>query len=189
MENILFINACVRPDSRTLRLARRVLEKLDGQVKEIDLAREALSPLNLDLLEKRNALLARNELSDPMFRYARQHAEADVIVIAAPFWDMSFPAMLKIYYENIMVLGLCFIYTPEGIPQGMCKARKTIYVTTAGGPLPEQNNGLAYVRSLNEVFLGIPETVCFSADMLDIQGIDTEQILERALHEIDESAL
>ena len=186
---ILFINACVRPESRTLQLARRVLEKLEGRVEEINLEREALSPMTLPLLEKRDNLLRERSFSDPMFRYARQYAGADEIVIAAPFWDMSFPAALKIFYENIMVLGICFSYTPEGIPKGMCKAGRAIYVTTAGGPLPEHNSGLEYVRTLNETFLGIPETVSFSADKLDIVGADTEQIMGKALEEIDKSPL
>ena len=41
-----------------------------------------------------------------MFRYARQFAEAEEIVIAAPFWDLSFHAKLKIYLGQITISGL-----------------------------------------------------------------------------------
>ena len=37
MENILFVNACVRLESRILQLAKDVLEKLNGQVMEVNL--------------------------------------------------------------------------------------------------------------------------------------------------------
>ena len=39
MTDILLVNACVRPESRTLRLARRLLDHLGGQVTEVNLQR------------------------------------------------------------------------------------------------------------------------------------------------------
>ena len=83
---ILFINACVRPGSRTLRLARRLLAHLDGKVTELELQREELPPLAAAALEGREALLRRGETDAPAFRYARQFAEAEQIVLAAPYW-------------------------------------------------------------------------------------------------------
>ena len=41
-----------------------------------------------------------------MFDLAKQFAEADEVIIAAPFWDLSFPAALKQYFEQINVLGI-----------------------------------------------------------------------------------
>lgn len=37
MKNILFVNACVRLESRPLKLAKYVLEKLNGRVMEVNL--------------------------------------------------------------------------------------------------------------------------------------------------------
>ena len=37
-----------------------------------------------------------------------------VIVIAAPYWDLSFPAVLKTYLEQINVLGVTFDYSDDG---------------------------------------------------------------------------
>ena len=42
---------------------------------------------------------------------------ADTIVIAAPFWDFSFPAALKIYIENIYVTGIVSRYGSDGRPE------------------------------------------------------------------------
>ena len=185
MGPILFVNACVRPQSRTLRLARRVLEKLGGTVEEVDLGREPVRPLDLEALQERDALLAREEYGAPAFRYARQFAAADAIVIAAPYWDLSFPAALKVYLENVMITGVTFGYSPEGIPFGLCKARRLIYVTTAGGPIAGSDHGFGYVRSLAESFFGIPDVRRFSAEGLDIVGADVEQLLARALAQIE----
>ena len=42
MEKILFINACIRPESRTLILAKHLLSKLDGKVEEVPLQKERI---------------------------------------------------------------------------------------------------------------------------------------------------
>ena len=40
--------------------------------------------------------------------------EADTVVIAAPFWDLSFPAILKKYIEAVTVAGITFRYSDQG---------------------------------------------------------------------------
>lgn len=187
MKNILFVNACFRPDSRTLVLAERVLEKLDGQVEEVNLEREGILPLHAKTLEEREALVQAGDYTHPVFRYAKQYAQADVIVVAAPCWDLSFPAVLKVYLENVMVLGITFQYTPQGIPEGLCKAKEVIYVTTAGGPLMGNDQGFQYVKALAQIYHGIPTVRCFAAENLDIVGADVEKILGKTLEEIDKS--
>ena len=136
--SVLFINACVRENSRTLVLAKSVMKDMQGGIAELDLRSENIEPLDEDLLEKRESLVKEGRLDDPMFRYAKQFAEADEIVIAAPFWDLSFPAKLKVYLEQITVSGLTFKYV-NGRPKGLCKAKKLCYVTTAGGFIGENN--------------------------------------------------
>lgn len=54
MRNVLFVNACVRSNSRTLRLANEVLSRLSGNIEEINLEKENISPLNQGILYKRN---------------------------------------------------------------------------------------------------------------------------------------
>lgn len=185
MGAVLFINACVRPGSRTLLLARHALEKLGGTVEEVELSKAELRPLELASLREREALLAAGDYGAPAFRYARQFAAADTIVVAAPYWDLSFPAALKVYFENVMISGLTFDYTPEGVPVGLCRAGRLVYVTTAGGPILRPDHGFGYVRSLAETFFGIRQVQRFSAEGLDIVGADVEGLLARALAEID----
>jgi len=180
--NTLFINACVRPASRTLRLA---LEYLDGDVTELDLQREGLSPLSAETLRARDDVLSRGAWGDPMLRYARQFAEAEQIVAAAPYWDLSFPASVKTYFEHVNVSGVTFSYGADGRPQSHCHAKRLFYVMTAGGPILPPNHGFAYVKNLAETFYGVPEIVCFSAELLDVEGVDAESILRDAEARID----
>lgn len=182
MENILFINACVRPESRTLQLARAVLGHLKGNITELCLDDEQIAPLTDKTLAERTDYLNRGDYSQPMLRYARQFAEADTIVIAAPYWDLSFPASLKAYFEAVNSLGITFYYVDD-MPQSLCRAKRLIYVMTAGGEI-YANHGFEYVKSLCKIFYRIPETICFTAENLDVTNADVEKILEAAIEDI-----
>lgn len=181
---ILFVNACVRSDSRTQRLAKALLDRLGGEQEEIKLSEANLEPLSEERLRKRTELVERRQFSDSMFRLARQFQRADAIVIAAPYWDLSFPAILKLYLENIYVTGLVSEYAESGEPYGLCQAGKLWYVTTAGGPyVPDFSYD--YIRALATGCFGIPETELVMAEMLDVQGYDAEAIVAERIYEIE----
>ena len=180
---ILYVNCCVREDSRTDRIAREVLRRLGGPFEELYLPGEDLRPLSRERLDRRTALIERGAYQDPMFRYARQFAAADRIVIAAPYWDLSFPALLKVYIENIYVTGLVSVYDETGLPRGLCRAEELIYVTTAGGPyFPDYS--FAYLKALSEQCFGIPKTTLIRAEGLDVDGADPEKIIAGVLAEL-----
>lgn len=165
---VLFINACVRKQSRTRKLADSVLSKLEGEVQEIRLHELSFPVVDEAFLRNRDRLIDCGEFSDPLFDMARQFASADRIVIAAPYWDLSFPAVLKQYFEQINVIGVTFRYTPEGVPQGLCKAEKLYYVTTAGGLFVPEEFGFGYVKSLARYFYGIRDVQLVKEVGLDI---------------------
>lgn len=175
----LYINCCPRPDSRTDRLARALLKKL-GEYEELRLYDEPLLPLDAERLAHRDALLERRAYDDQMFRYARQFAAADRIVIAAPFWDRSFPAQLKSYIENIYVSGIVTCYNEAGRPVGLCRAKELYYVTTAGGPC-DTRFGYEYLKALATDSFGIGTVQLLKAEMLDIVGSDPGAILCKAM--------
>jgi len=180
MESILFVNACVRPESRTHILAQSVLARLSGQVDTVDLDREAIPSLDGNQLVQRDLHLQRGEYDAPMLRYARQFAQADTVVIAAPYWDLMFPALLKIYLEAVTVSGITFRYNEQGIPVSLCRAKRLVYITTAGGPIGEYDFGFQYINTVARGFFGIPEVQCVRAEGLDIIGADVDSILDRA---------
>ena len=187
MKKILFVNACVRKESRTRELAELVLSRLYGKIEEVNLEKEALKPLTRRTLNRRMKLQSENRLDDEMIRYAHQFRDADIIVMAAPYWDLSFPAALKQYIEQINAVGITFRYTESGEPQGLCRAKKLYYVTTAGGPIYSDAFGYGYIKSLAHTFYGIPETDIICAENLDLIGADTEILLQDAIRIIQES--
>lgn len=175
---ILYINACVRKESRTKRLAEHLLLSKNEPCEEITLHKTEFPVVDEDFLEMRDQLINNEDFDNPVFDLARQFAEADEIVIAAPFWDLSFPAALKQYFEQINVTGITFSYTPEGVPYGLCKAKRLTYITTVGGGFFPEEFGAGYVKALSQNFYGIPEFELIKATGLDIVGADVEEIID-----------
>ena len=177
---ILYVNACVRKESRTRRLAEQLLLKLGNPYEEIRLEEIAFPIVNEEYLNKRDRLSFKGDLHDPMFDLARQFSEAETIVIAAPYWDLSFPAVLKQYLELINVVGITFKYSKDGVPVGLCRAGRLCYVTTAGGHYVPEDYGFGYVKVLAQNYYGIQDVRQITAVGLDIDGADVNAIIKAA---------
>ena len=198
MEDLLFINACVRGQkSRTLQLARRFLGAWqhahpEAVITERDLCRDRLSPQYPEVLEERDALWSAGKLDDPLFQPARQFAAAGRIVIAAPFWDLSFPAILKIYLERISVTNITFGYDDLGRSVGLCKADKLLLITTRGGDfsIPEiswMEMGARQLEALCAMY-GISSFQCLTAQGLDDIRNDKTAIMAQAIGQAEKLA-
>ncbi len=181
---ILFINACVREASRTKMLASALLAKLDGEVKEVRLEDMHFPVVNEEFLNRRDRLREEQAWEDKLFEPARDFASADMIVVAAPYYDLSFPASLKQYFEQINILGITFEYSPEGLPVPLCKARTLYYVTTAGGAYVPEEFGFGYVKALAQGFYGINDVRQIRATGLDIEGADISRIMQDAIDSV-----
>ena len=182
-KKLLLINACVRKASRTRILADALLRRLDRPdqaVEEVSLNGIRFPAVDEAFLGERDRLIAAGNFASPAFALARQFAAADTVVIAAPYWDLSFPAALKQYFEQINVLGITFRYTPEGFPAGLCRAGRLYYVTTAGGSYVPEDFGFGYVKALAQDFYGIPEVRLVKAVGLDLDGADPAAIMQAA---------
>lgn len=180
---VLFVNSCVRKESRTKVLADLLLKKKDP-VCEVFLQDVDFPKTDENFLKKRDKLIAEGRFDDQIFSLARQFASAKEIVIAAPLWDLSFPASLKQYFEQINVVGVTFCYGPDGLPKGLCKAKKLTYVTTCGGDFFPEEFGFGYVKALAENFYGIGKVELIKAVGLDVEGRDEKAILDTAFKAI-----
>ena len=185
MKRALIIDCCIRRDqSRTRRILDAFRAGLDPAVCQqqyLCLMDADLKPLTGDFFEERQRLLEENRLEHPRFRYAHQFADADLIVIAAPFYDLSFPALLKIYVENVSVDGITFRATADGI-QGLCRADSMVYLTSRGGIVPTgsaQEQATPYLSALC-TFFGIGGMECIGADGMDIAGYNAGFSLQKA---------
>ena len=185
MKKLLFIDACVnRGISRTEQLAQALLKEMNQngeyEIETLNLEDEDLKLFTGKESALRESLTRAGNFEGPLFTYAKQVAAADRIVVAAPYWDFSFPARMKCYLEQICVTGLTFTFSSKGIPGGLCHADSLHYVTTSGGSIGELNLGYEYLEKLCKVYYGINETVCYTAEGLDIEGNSVEEIMKEA---------
>ena len=154
MKKLLFIDACVnRGISRTEQLAQTLLKEMNQngeyEIETLNLEDEDLKLFTGKESALRESLTRAGNFEGPLFIYAKQFAAADRIVVAAPYWDFSFPARMKCYLEQICVTG-------------------------------ELNLGYEYLEKLCKVYYGIHETVCYTAEGLDIEGNSVEEIMKEA---------
>jgi len=184
-KKILFINSCVRGKevSRTYELAKTFTDEFvkynnEYFLDEIDISSLDLKSFDDEMIKERERALNGNGDKDILY-LAEKFKEYDMIVVAAPYWDMMFPSVLKVYYEHIAVSGITFTYGEDGRPQGLCNAKKSVYVTTAGGYIENNNYGYDYTKGLFE-FFGINETLLLKAEGLDIWGNDAQCIINEA---------
>ena len=185
MKKLLFIDACVnRGISRTEQLAQTLLKEMNQngeyEIETLNLEDEDLKLFTGKESALRESLTRAGNFEGPLFTYAKQFAAADRIVVAAPYWDFSFPARMKCYLEQICVTGLTFTFSSKGIPGGLCHADSLHYVTPSGGSIGELNLGYEYLEKLCKVYYGINETVCYTAEGLDIEGNSVEEIMKEA---------
>lgn len=187
--DLLFVNACVRPQSRTLELCREYISLLESrydiELTELDLGKMHLQSFDYDMLCRRDNDIARGDFSSDIYAPAKAFAAADMILIGTPYWDYSFPSSLKVFFEHISVNMLTFRYEGDDCIS-MCKAGRLCYITTAGGYIGDRNSGEQYVSDMCRVF-GIEKTEFFRAEGLDIYGNDAEEIIEKVKEEMRES--
>ena len=112
---VLFIDSCMKQgeESRTKILCNSFLSELkkvhpDYEITELVLKDLDLKPYDMEMVNRRYDIVNSCDWDNPVLKYARQFAEADRIIIGAPYWDLAFPSILKIYIEHIFVGGVTF---------------------------------------------------------------------------------
>lgn len=183
MMNLIYINACMRAGSRTQRIATPIIQELCKRynVETVDLTKNMYPVADNNTLEDRNQGIVPQE----HVAIAKKIAAADRIVIAAPFWDMSFPSALKVFFENMSLFGVTFDSNAKEC-YGLCKAEKVMYITTRGmnistGDLLEQ--ATPYIKALSHLW-GWGGLTVISAQNIDYST--PEEIEERVSKAIEE---
>lgn len=182
---LLFIDACIRgEESRTKALCQSFLQaytKLnpDEEIVHVNLNENPPLPMDRAALYQRDEDIAAGDFSDPRYAFAKDFARADKILIGAPDWDFSFPAVLKAYIEAICVAGITFEYTATGAAS-LSGAKRCLYISTSGGPDLSAHHGYEYVKTVFSSLFGINDFQEVAAFNLDIEGFDVEGELAKA---------
>ncbi len=178
---VLLIDGAFRDGSRTRRLAEYYVEKFHSAdcVERVELGDCYPAPLDRESLRVYNRAVENADYQDEIFDCAKQFVAADVILIAAPFWNYSIPAALHAYLELVCSQGVSFDMDEKGNYFSLCHAKKLVFFTTAGGYIPEVNCAFGYIQELCRAFWRIDDVRCYQAEALDIIGTDVEAALAK----------
>lgn len=163
----MVIDACMRDAaSRTRRVLGPLVEELSRryEIETVVLDGADYQAVGRRMLAERSA----GYVPENIVSLARRLAAADRLVIAAPFWDMSFPAVLKVFIENMSLFNITFRDNGSSF-DGLCRCRKVLYVTTrgmdvhTGDPL---DGATPYIRAISALW-GLGEVYTVAAENLD----------------------
>ena len=166
MDKLIIIDSCMRVESRTRRILNAAKEALSSRydMECINVNAVGLPPLTPETLAERNS----GAVPESAAVLARKIASADRLVIAAPFWDMSFPAVLKAFFENMSLYGITF--TDNGNTcTGLCRCRRGMDICTRGMDIADGSpldQGSSYLRALSSLW-GLGDVTTVAAWNLD----------------------
>mgnify|MGYP000291589284 FL=1 len=209
MKKLLYITVNSKPEnlssSKTVGRAfvNSFIEKYpEFTVEELDLYKEHIPRLEYQYFESRNCIIneeACRKLPEKEQREVQKITElcnqfisADVYVIAAPMWSLSFPSPLKEYIDCIVQVNKTIHFPEKGDkPIGLLndRPRTVVYIQSSGANIPWMvrpilNKGIEYVEDIMK-FMGISN---FERLLVDGTGTTEEERLaaiEKAKRKID----
>lgn len=207
MKKLLYITVNSKPEnmSASKTVGRLFINRFlelheEFQVEELDLYETKLPRLQYQYFEKRNCLVEKESFDKlnkkgqdevhQIVKLINQFKEADMYVIAAPMWSLSFPAPLKEYIDCIIADGKTIKISEDKI-EGLLndKSRGMVYIQSSGGPVPwilkmVMNKGLNYVESIMKV-AGIKRFEELLVDGTGFTEVEKREAIEKAMEKID----
>lgn len=182
MEKLLFIDSCIRnKNSRTKKIALPIIEKLKERY-EVDTL--VINDLNLTLVKEDLVNQRTNGIIDSeVLSWANKVKEADRIVIASPFWDMSIPAALKSFIELCSIINVTFA-SDDKTCFGICNCKKVLYITTRGMNIKTNSKldqATPYLKAISYLW-GLGEIIVVDAYNLDYSNSEeVEKKIKKAI--------
>lgn len=207
MKKLLYITVNSKPEEISAskivgrKLVNSILDKHPSMVmEELDLYKEHIPQLKYNYFESRCTIVSQEALSQlpdqdqnevkQIQKLCDQFIDADIYVLAAPMWSLSFPAPLKEYIDCIVLTDKTIAFEDQK-PYGLLNDRKRtfIYVQSSGGNVPwiirpALNKGLNYVHDIMK-FIGISEFEEILVDGTGTTELEFQEAIERGSARID----
>ena len=208
-KKLLYISVNSKPEnlssSKTVarELINRFLEKYnDFEVEEVDLYKDHIPRLEYQYFESRNCIIneeATKKLPEKEQKEVQrirelcdQFISADMYVIAAPMWSVSFPAPLKEYIDCIVQVNKTVMIEKGKKPKGLLddKDRAVVYIQSSGGNIPwilypVMDKGENYIASIMKT-MGISNVQELKVDGTGTTEEERTEAINKAKEKIDE---
>ena len=207
-KKLLYISVNSKPEnlSSSKMVARKFINKFlerngDFKVEEVDLYKEHIPRLEYQYFKDRNCVISEEdakklpEKDQKEIRKIRdlcdQFISAQMYVIAAPMWSLSFPAPLKEYIDCIVQEEKTISFEKGKKPKGLLddKERAVVYIQSSGGNIPWildpiMDKGENYVAQIMKA-MGIKNVQELKVDATGTPEEERENAIRDAEEKID----
>mgnify|MGYP004696055343 FL=1 len=207
-KKLLYISVNSKPEnlSSSKMVARKFINKFlerngDFKVEEVDLYKEHIPRLEYQYFKDRNCVITEGdakklpEKDQKEIRKIRdlcdQFISAQMYVIAAPMWSLSFPAPLKEYIDCIVQEEKTISFEKGKKPKGLLddKERAVVYIQSSGGNIPWildpiMDKGENYVAQIMKA-MGIKNVQELKVDATGTTEEERENAIREAEEKID----
>lgn len=207
-KKLLYISVNSKPEnlSSSKMVARKFINKFlerngDFKVEEVDLYKEHIPRLEYQYFKDRNCVISEEEAKklpekdQKEIRKIRdlcdQFISAQMYVIAAPMWSLSFPAPLKEYIDCIVQEEKTISFEKRKKPKGLLddKERAVVYIQSSGGNIPWildpiMDKGENYVAQIMKA-MGIKNVQELKVDATGTTEEERENAIRDAEEKID----
>ena len=207
-KKLLYISVNSKPEnlSSSKMVARKLINKFlerngDFKVEEVDLYKEHIPRLEYQYFKDRNCVITEEdakklpEKDQKEIRKIRdlcdQFISAQMYVIAAPMWSLSFPAPLKEYIDCIVQEEKTISFEKGKKPKGLLddKERAVVYIQSSGGNIPWildpiMDKGENYVAQIMKA-MGIKNVQELKVDATGTTEEERENAIRDAEEKID----
>ena len=207
-KKLLYISVNSKPEnlSSSKMVARKFINKFlerngNFKVEEVDLYKEHIPRLEYQYFKDRNCVITEEdakklpEKDQKEIRKIRnlcdQFISAQMYVIAAPMWSLSFPAPLKEYIDCIVQEEKTISFEKGKKPKGLLddKERAVVYIQSSGGNIPWildpiMDKGENYVAQIMTA-MGIKNVQELKVDATGTTEEERENAIREAEEKID----
>lgn len=138
--NVLLVYAHPNPESFNAALARAIQDEVisnGGQIKVKDLYTMKFDPVMS--MADFQGIYSGNPPADVKQEQADVEW-ADLVIMLAPVWWYSVPAMIKGYIDRVFTAGFAYKATSTGL-LGLLKGKKGLFITTSGASRQDAEMG------------------------------------------------
>lgn len=207
-KKLLYISVNSKPEnlSSSKMVARKFINKFlerngNFKVEEVDLYKEHIPRLEYQYFKDRNCVITEEDAKKlpekdqkeirKIMNLCDQFISAQMYVIAAPMWSLSFPAPLKEYIDCIVQEEKTISFEKGKKPKGLLddKERAVVYIQSSGGNIPWildpiMDKGENYVAQIMKA-MGIKNVQELKVDATGTTEEERENAIREAEEKID----
>lgn len=183
-------------NSRTKKLLDTFVESVKNKenIETLDLLQDTpdlITPEILQAYVNRNYMgqkitLEQEKNIAKLDRMTAQFKSADIVVLAYPMYNFSVPAMVKAYFDSVILKGETFDTGAKGFV-GLMAGKKALVLTSSGGIYEGEYAKYDFSTTLAKYvfeFMGFENIKIVKAQGVNMKSTDVAKVIEVAQEEV-----